>query len=87
MERLCHLYLTPQLVPEARLKIMYMMFGAHYDEHDYHRVGFDQHYLGSCLQTAGFTQIRRVQSFHLFEDSSNMQFMGLPISINITAIR
>lgn len=87
MERLCHLYLTPGLAPEARLKIMWMMFGAHADSYDYHLVGFNGDYLGSVLHEAGFTNIERVVDFGLFRDTSTMMFLGVPISINMTATR
>lgn len=87
LERLCHLYLTPGLAPEARLKIMWMMFGAHSDSYDYHLVGFNADYLGSALHQAGFTDVRRVQGFDLFKDTSNMQFLGVPISLNVLATR
>jgi len=87
LERLCHLYLTPGLSPDARLKIMWMIFGAHADSYDYHLVGFDEHYLGSVLQAAGFTGIQRVAGFNLFTDTSSMQVLGVPISLNMTATR
>lgn len=87
LERLCHLYLTPRLAPEARYHIMRMMFGGHIDAYDYHMVGIDEPYLASVLHQAGFTAIRRVQSFNLFQDTSVMQFLGVPISVNMTATR
>lgn len=87
LERLCHLYLTPGMSPEGRLKLMWMIFGAHADSYDYHLVGFDEHYLGSALQAAGFTGIQRVAAFNLFTDTSSMQVLGVPISLNMTATR
>lgn len=87
LERLCHLYLTPRLAPEGRISIMQMMFGSHVDGWDYHMVGLDEHYLGSLLQQAGFTGIQRVAAFDLFRDTSCMVFLGVPISLNMTAVR
>jgi predicted SAM-dependent methyltransferase len=88
MERLCHLYLTPGLSPEARLKIMWMMFGSHADAYDYHHVGFNADYLGSVLSEAGFSNIQRVLDFGVFKkDTSTMIFLGVPISVNLTATR
>ncbi|MBL8197847.1 MAG: methyltransferase domain-containing protein [Chromatiales bacterium] len=88
MERLCHLYLTPGLYPEARLKIMWMMFGTHADPYDYHFTGFNGDYLGSVLGEAGFSNIQRVLDFGVFKkDTSTMVFLGVPISVNLTATR
>lgn len=86
MERLCHLYLTPRLSPESRFQLMKMFFGGHVDEYDYHKAGLDQAYLASQLQQAGFIDVRRVHSFELFQDTSEMEVVsGMPISLNVVA--
>jgi predicted SAM-dependent methyltransferase len=87
MERLCHLYLTPRLAPEMRFHLMRMVFGGHMDEYDYHLTGLDESYLRDQLQQAGFSAIQRVPSFNLFKDSSEMQFLGMPISLSMVATR
>lgn len=87
LERLCHLYLTPRLAPELRLHIMRMMFGGHVDDYDYHMAGIDEGLLMAWLGQAGFSSARRVGNFGLFDDSSAMEFLGMPISLNVTAIR
>lgn len=87
MERLCHLYLTPGLSAEARLKVMWMMFGAHDNAYDYHYVGFNGDFLGSVLAEAGFTNIQRVLDFGLFKDASTIMFLGVPVSVNLVATR
>lgn len=87
MERLCHLYLTPGLAPEMRFQLMRMVFGAHMDDYDYHLTGLDEFYLRWQLQQAGFSAIARVQSFNLFQDTSLLQVLGVPISLNVVATR
>ena len=87
MERLCHLYLTPRLAPEMRFHVMRMVFGGHVDDYDYHLTGLDESYLHGHLQQAGFSAIQRVQSFNLFKDTSELQFLGMPISLNVMATR
>jgi len=87
MERLCHLYLTPGLAPEMRFQLMRMVFGGHVDEYDYHLAGIDERYLHQQLQQAGFSSIRRVLGFNLFQDTSVMQVLGVPISLNVVATR
>ncbi len=87
LECLCRLYVTPGLAAEPRYKIMQMIFGSHLDHYDYHMVGLDFPYLLSLLQTAGFSSIQRVQNFNLFRDTSSMEFLGVPISLNMTAVK
>ena len=87
LERLCHLYLTPRIGPEVRVHIMRMMFGGHVDDYDYHMTGIDEGFLVAHLQQAGFRSAQRVGRFGLFEDTSNMEFLGMPISLNMVAVR
>ena len=87
LERLCHLYLTPGLAVDMRFQLMRMIFGGHIDEYDYHLTGIDEWYLRKQLQEAGFASVRRVQSFDLFSDTSMMQVLGVPISLNVVATR
>ncbi|TNC80917.1 MAG: methyltransferase type 11 [Oleiphilus sp.] len=76
-----------QLDPNARWKIMTMMFGGHVDEYDYHKVGLNLEFLGGILHEIGYTDIKRVKSFGLFDDTSDMKFAGVPISLNVTAVK
>jgi predicted SAM-dependent methyltransferase len=87
LERLCHLYLTPHLAPDGRFHIMRMMFGGHIDAYDHHQAGIDETYLATQLQQAGFGAVRRVPAFNLFQDASTLQFLGVPISLNMLATR
>lgn len=87
LERLCHLYLTPGLAAEMRFHLMRMIFGGHIDEYDFHLTGIDEWYLRRQLQEAGFASVRRVHSFDLFSDTSMMQVLGVPISLNVVATR
>ena len=49
--------------------------------------GIDEGLLMAWLGQAGFSSARRVGNFGLFDDSSAMEFLGMPISLNVTAIR
>lgn len=83
---LCRLFTaTDQLTADERFFVMRMLFGGHVDEWDYHMVGLDQQLLGGFLHQAGFREMRRVQGFGLFDDTSNMVFKGVPISCNMIA--
>jgi predicted SAM-dependent methyltransferase len=77
--------LKDQLNMEERYHVMRMIFGGHVDSHDYHLVGLDQEFLGTFLTQAGFCNLRRVRSFGLFQDTSEMLFKGIPISLNVIA--
>lgn len=83
---LCRMFVaTEQFTSEERFHIMRMLFGGHVNEWDYHLVGLDQQLLSEFLFHVGFGEIRRVQGFGLFEDTSSMAFKGVPISCNLIA--
>jgi predicted SAM-dependent methyltransferase len=70
---------------DERFHVMRMMFGGHVDTYDYHVVGLNEEFLGGFLQGAGYVNVVRVSNFGLFEDTSSMEFRGVPISLNIMA--
>lgn len=86
MDVLCRLFLErKQLTGNERFMVMRMMFGGHIDRYDYHVVGLNDEFLASFLHGAGFVNIRRVQGFGLFADTSASVFKGVPISLNVYA--
>ena len=66
---------------------MRMMFGGHIDPYDYHVAGLNEEFLRDFLRDAGFAEIRRVDGFGLFKDSSAIDFKGIPISVNLIATK
>ncbi len=62
-----------------------MMFGGHADQYDYHVVGLNEDFLTEFLSGTGFVNIRRVDGFGLFTDTSTFTFMRIPISLNMIA--
>lgn len=68
-----------------RFHVMRMIFGGHVDAHDYHQVGLNQDFLSALLLEAGFAQVQKVARHGIFEDTSDMVFAGVPISLNMTA--
>jgi predicted SAM-dependent methyltransferase len=62
-----------------------MIFGGHTHAYDYHQTGLTEEFLTDFLQQAGFVQIERVRPFGLFPDNADMQYAGLPISLNMQA--
>ena len=87
-EMLCKLFLHPSLSPEQRFYIMNVVFGGQQDAHDFHKVGLTWEFMSSYLMQAGFSSIKRVGEFGLFEnDCSSIRIGGQLISLNIEAIR
>lgn len=68
---------------DGRYAVMRMIFGGHVDQYDYHVVGLNEEFLVEYLRSAGYVNMRRVESFGFFQDTSEMLFNGVPISLNI----
>ncbi|MBL8835761.1 MAG: methyltransferase domain-containing protein [Alphaproteobacteria bacterium] len=84
---LCRIYLDPRLSQSQSTQVMAMIYGAHLDAHDIHHVGFNEGLMSTALAEAGFRRIRRVEDHGLFQDTSVLKVMGLPISLNMQAQR
>lgn len=74
-----------RFTPDERFYVMRILFGGHVDQYDYHIVGLNKEFLESFLHYAGFENMQRVDGFGLFEDTSNMVFRDVAISLNMTA--
>ena len=86
MNTLAELFLLREsLTIDDRWMIMRMMFGGHTDEYDFHQVGLNDEFLSLFLLRAGFVNIRRVDDFGFFQDTSLLKFAGIPISCNLEA--
>jgi predicted SAM-dependent methyltransferase len=72
---------------QDRFLVMRMIFGGHIDKHDYHLVGLNEEFLTGYLHEAGFTGMRRVKDFGLFDDTSSMRLKEVPISLNMVAVK
>ncbi|MCM8539947.1 MAG: methyltransferase domain-containing protein [Lentisphaeraceae bacterium] len=70
-----------------RFGVMRMIFGGHVDQYDYHQVGLNLDFLTAYLVESGFENVKRHTSFGLFQDTSEMTFNGVPISLNVTATK
>jgi len=71
--------------PNEQFYLMRVLFGGHMDAHDYHQTGFTQDILVGFLTKAGYVRLRRVRSFGLFEDTSDLSHKGTPLSLNVIA--
>lgn len=87
LETLCRVFLHPKLTPAERWFVQRMMFGGQIDDYDYHRVGLTQEFMVGFLANAGFREFKRVSSFGLFQDASEVTFRGVRISLNVIAVK
>lgn len=87
MDVLCRLFLERTLTTEQRFFVMRMIFGGHVDKWDYHVVGINEEFLTAFFAHAGFAGVQRVESFGLFDDTSESQFAGRRISVNLIAYK
>jgi len=86
LEVLCELFLMKdQLSSQDRFNVMRMMYGGQIDPYDFHKVGYNAEILGSFFNHAGFENIRIVEAFDIFNDTSKMEFGGRCISLNMIA--
>jgi predicted SAM-dependent methyltransferase len=87
LDVLCHTFINPSASPDIKFHVMRMMFGGQIDDHDYHFFGWNQAFLFDFLGKAAFTQAGRVETFGIFNDTSNYRPYGSLISLNVIAIK
>jgi predicted SAM-dependent methyltransferase len=88
LDTLARLFVDRSLLSvQDRFLVMRMIFGGHIDKYDYHLVGLNEEFLTEYLQAGGFTGIRRVSRFGLFQDTSCLELKNVPISLNMIAIK
>jgi predicted SAM-dependent methyltransferase len=87
METLCALFVHPQTDINGKFHIMRMLFGGRLDAADVHLTGFNFDFLRDFLTRAGFQNIRKVEEFHEFEDTSRARFKGVLVSCNVEAFK
>jgi predicted SAM-dependent methyltransferase len=87
LDILCHTFINPIASPEMKFHVMRMMFGGQIDDYDFHFFGWNQVFLFDFLGQAGFCDASRVESFGLFNDTSDYKPYGFPISLNVIAIK
>ena len=87
MDSLCHFFISPLANKKIKFHVMRMIFGGQVDEYDYHYFGWNYEFLNDYLTQAKFSEIKRIQSFGLFDDTSDFKPYGFPISLNVIATK
>ena len=87
LDILCHAFINPLASPKIKYHVMRMIFGGQIDRFDFHYFGWNQLFLFDFLRQAGFSDAIRVESFGIFNDTSDFKPYGFPISLNVIAIK
>ena len=87
LQVLCKLFLRPELNMTQRFQVMTMMFGGQSDEYDFHYIGLTREFMVEYFRRAGFSRVKSVESFGLFNDTSEYKPFGVPISLNLIAYK
>ncbi|WP_425406014.1 class I SAM-dependent methyltransferase [Hwanghaeella sp.] len=85
MEAICRLMVHEAATVQVQYQLMRILFGGQTDEWDYHKAGFTPDLLAGFLGNAGFQEVHRVESFGLFDDTSEIRVGDQRISLNVVA--
>jgi predicted SAM-dependent methyltransferase len=85
LDTLCHTFIDPNASFDVKFHVMRMMFGGQTDAHDFHFFGWNKQFLYEYLIAAGFTDAQHVETFGLFDDTSDYKPYGYGISLNVIA--
>lgn len=87
LDILTWLFGNPGFNREQRLHVMRMLFGGQTDEFDFHKIGLNFENLSDYLLQTGFESVERVESFGIFDDTSDYAPYGGRISLNVIAVK
>ena len=87
LDILCKIFIDPKAPTQVKFHVMRMMFGGQVDEFDFHYFGWNIEFMKEFLTKAGFKKIEKVNSFSLFNDTSDYAPYGPPISLNVIAYK
>ena len=88
MKALARLLLdTPGSDQEAQLRILRISYGGHTTKYDYHYLGLTLELLESALKHIGFRSVVQVPGFDLFDDATCLRIDGVPVSLNVMAVK
>jgi predicted SAM-dependent methyltransferase len=85
MQALCEIFLAPQTPLGVKFGVINILFGGQKNPYDFHRSGFDENLLRHFLQAAGFETVERLKKFGVFDDSTDYEYAGHAVSLNMRA--
>ena len=84
MDVLFRSFLDLNRTPQEKYHIMRMIFGGQTDQFDFHYFGWNELLLTDVLmRVVGFSELERVDSFNMFDDTSGYAPYGEFISLNL----
>tara|TARA_X000001036_G_scaffold356690_1_gene338787 strand:+ start:72 stop:581 length:510 start_codon:yes stop_codon:yes gene_type:complete len=87
MDILCKMFIDKTNTPQIKIHALRMIFGGQTDEYDFHYFGYNFDLLSNLLKKSGFKDVKKVQKFSIFDDTSNYAPYGEHISLNLIAIK
>ena len=85
LETIARIIVDPKSTWRDHYFVGSVIFGLQTDAHDFHKVGLTHKLLAAYLRHAGFSDIRRVEPFKLFDDWSGRHIYGRLVSLNMEA--
>lgn len=83
LKKIAWLLCKPEIEAEESFELMRRLFGGQTDPWDFHYVGFSIDFMANYLAVAGFHSVEQVESFGIFDDTSEARFAGARISLNL----
>ena len=87
LDTLCRLFIQDGVDTSGKFLIMRMLFGGQLDEFDFHKVGLTWDFAQEFLRQAGFSVLKRVPEFGIFDDASSLKLGSVLVSLNIEATK
>ena len=74
--------------PSSKIQIMKYIYGGQIDQFDFHKCGFWEDLVLNFLKNSNFKKYKKVQFFEdKFNDTSRLMYKGVPLSLNIVALK
>lgn len=83
LETMCWMFTSPTYNVADKFSLMKVIYGGQTDAHDFHHIGYTFDFLVDMLRDAGFQSVEHVESLGLFEDTSELVFLGQRVSLNL----
>jgi predicted SAM-dependent methyltransferase len=72
---------------ERKIEFLRIIYGGQMDNYDFHYMGYWKDLLFRLLKNIGFSSYQKVDSFNIFNDTSELKINGRLISLNIIATK
>lgn len=87
LDVLCRSILDPELTADQKFHVMRMIYGGQVHDHDFHYFGWNRLFLEGYLRGVGFSDVKQVERFGIFPDTSDFKPFGQAISLNVIATK